>query len=329
LLKDAGEHMTETGPFATVALYGVGGIGIRHLQGLARLGSQVSVVGIDTNTERVAIAAAEWASTRTVGRFTSEPADATEAQGAILATPARGRLDLVRQVLATGRLHWLILEKVVFQSASDFALAEADLQRAGTTAFVNCPRRLWPIYRVLQKYIVNRKLEEITIVGRDWGLACNGIHFLDLFQLLSGEQSPAIESTDLHSIIPAKRAGYHEVLGRVVFRARSGARIALSASPDGPEQLRVGVRLDDALLTIDEGAGTIVDSEGLNIVEPLGRAPYQSELTGDVVSRLIRCGTCDLASLSESGAAHEVYLAALGDFFTRQGIDVSGGVPIT
>lgn len=56
------------------------------------------------------------------------------------------------------------------------------LKKSDTKCWVNHPRRMYPFYQELRQKL---KKANFSISGGDWGLACNGLHFLDLISYLS------------------------------------------------------------------------------------------------------------------------------------------------
>ena len=48
-------------------------------------------------------------------------------------------------------------------------------------------RRQMKFYRKLKKQFSNKNIKKIKIIGGNWGLACNSIHFMDLIEFLSDD----------------------------------------------------------------------------------------------------------------------------------------------
>ncbi|NJM62856.1 MAG: alpha/beta hydrolase [Oscillatoriales cyanobacterium RU_3_3] len=64
------------------------------------------------------------------------------------------------------------------------------LAAAGVKTWVNCPRRMQPAYHKLRQDLHGHSPITMRVVGGGWGLACNGIHFLDLAAFLFGREYP-------------------------------------------------------------------------------------------------------------------------------------------
>lgn len=310
----------------TIALYGLGNIGFRHLQGLAPLASEVAILGVDPSSESRDRAQAAW---RGHGRFLApDAAPADPVDLAILATSAEYRLDLMRIVLARHRPQHLILEKVVFQSPDAFDVAGRLLRDAGAQAWVNCPRRQWPLHRQLRARLPKDTPFHITVSGRDWGLACNGVHFVDLLQFYSGVSVVTVAEGEFYGLLPSKRPGFYEVHGRVGFTSGVGL-LTLSSLSAEPERAVVHLSGDGWRWRVDEMTGQVVDEETGVLLLDVGRPPYQGELTADAALPLLRRLPCPLATFEEGRQAHVPFLEALTPVFVAAGRDITRGLPIT
>ncbi|HYE42389.1 MAG TPA: Gfo/Idh/MocA family oxidoreductase [Caulobacteraceae bacterium] len=312
-----------------VLLVGLGNIGFRHLQGMAAIASRVALTAVDPSGEARQRAADEW--TKAGGadaRFLSDLSGIDAAEVAIVATSAAGRLELMRQVVDGARPSRLVLEKVVFQDVDHFEQARDLARAAGVKVWVNCPRRLWPAYGALAEALKGEAFT-LRVRGRNIGLACNGVHFIDLLQFLAGYPDVSVESAAIDDVVPAKREGYFECFGALALVTPSGARLEIEVRPDSPEKTEVEIlRPGGELIAVDDAAGVVANLGG-EARRDFGRSPYQSELTGDVVLDLFERNDCDLATLEDSEAAHRAFLGALKPAFDARGVDTSGGLPIT
>lgn len=314
----------------TVYLVGLGNIGFRHLQGLIGIAQNSRVIGVDPMEEARQRASTEWL--RAVGTELETQADldkvSPDCSVAILATCAANRLELLKKLVENASPQFIILEKVAFPKLSDFEAANTAALQAKADVFVNCPRRLWRIYNELMHLELGDAPDfALTVRWRHLGLACNGVHFVDLLQYLTGAQLVQLASVKLDRIVPAKRAGYFEVSGTVGFHSQTGGALTIDVSDAAPESMEITLRANGLEYRIDEAAGTVETPDGTQLIQA-GRMPYQSELTGDLVKSLLK-GRSKLASLHESQAAHAPLFEALTPLFAQAGIETSSGLPIT
>jgi predicted dehydrogenase len=318
-------------PIRDVALIGLGAIGFRHLQGLATAELPLRVIGIDPAKEPRNRAADEWVRTPH-GNFsvvTSLRELPASIDVLIVATSARGRLRILNEVLRSRRIGKVILEKVAFTSREEFAYALRICAKAGTEAFVNCPRRLWPLYQELKQFVAARGGSfALHYAWQQLGLACNGVHFIDLLQYLSASRAISPLHADLRDVVPSKRPGYLEVTGSLEFGAPSGHSVNLRAGGDAPHQMQARLASDGEHFLLDELLGRLVSPDGTEILA-VGPPPFQSALTGKVVDALLQGHELALPCLEESYQAHQALFNALIPRFKASGIDLSHGLPIT
>lgn len=311
-----------------VAIVGLGNIGARHLQGLSSIASIIDLVGIEPNTKSREAAEVEWHRLSGRGKFQPNVSAFKSAEIVIIATAARTRLELFRQAIALSPRH-IVLEKVVFQREEDFDSALLESMSRNVLVYVNCPRRVWPIYKYIKGLVQEEGFVGVGVRGRNIGLACNSVHYIDLFQFIAGECNIDAISDDMGEIVESKRSGYYECFGRMEFVTPSGCKLLVSVTPDDAENTTIEIETSRRKISIDEAAGIVTDSGSGEIIVNVGRPPYQSELSGDVISSLIRGQDCGLATLRESSMAHAPFLKILRRHFERAGMDLSDGVPIT
>lgn len=303
-----------------VVLIGAGNIGARHLQSLAAYDNPAHVTVIEPN------ATAQESCRRLYGEVQEEGApDVTYyehldnlpsvADVCILATPASGRIELLREVLSRMQCAKFIIEKVVFQAIDDFKQAEVLLNQHNAKAWVNCPRRQWPIFKKIKASVAEAEKIECTIAGEKFAMACNAIHLLDVFQYLSGCTQIEVDGSEISEpFADDKRVGSLEFTGTLKATTPRGDIFRLTtASTDKPVKLDMTVRAgsvewlfrqyDKTVEFADAGSGPQRHQYTVDI-------PYQSQLTADVVRDVMSKGVCDLASIEESSIAHIQMLEA-------------------
>ncbi|WP_210643494.1 Gfo/Idh/MocA family oxidoreductase [Pseudomonas sp. Tri1] len=252
----------------------------------------------------------------------------------VIATNANCRLDVIKQVLAKSHVRYLLLEKVLFQSTDQLDQAVDLIERVGTATYVNCPRRMFPIYRELREHLKDAKRVVLTVEGDDWGLACNAIHFIDLWAFLTGCADYEVDVSALDStILDSKREGYKEVTGILSGHAAGHSFCLTSRALDTVDKEPLKVRIETERLVIDilesKGICRIVDLASHSEQEQSFSIPYQSQLTHLVADSLLQHGHCELTPFKESVALHKPLLKALLTFFNEYDDVVRDHCPIT
>lgn len=300
-------------PTHNILLIGAGQLGSRHLQGLTLIDIPVSIQVVDPNEASLQTARERFsempANPRIIGvNFTTSLDESTgPIDLAIIATSSDIRAHVLTDLLNRRNVRYVILEKFLFQMESEYHAIASLLQQKNVSAFVNCPRRCYPFYeKLLGSYSHNGPVT-FKVTGSNWGLACNSIHFLDLFAGLTGNSSLWIDGSSLdETIIASKRSGYVEFTGTIQGKNSRGDKFEISCSRDSDQPLTVSVITPGQSIEVMESAGKAVIWEGTdrNKREEVYSAPFQSQLTGAIAGELLVRGTCRLTTYQESMALH-------------------------
>jgi hypothetical protein len=244
---------------------------------------------------------------------------------AVVATTARVRPQVVREIASYSSVRYWILEKVLAQSEAglDEMVAQVGLE---AKAWVNTPRRMLSWHQQIKSKLSHNGPLSLEVYGGSWGLACNAVHYLDMFAWWTGETLEEVDTLQLDSRwVEAKRPGNWEIFGTLHARFSGGSVATLSAQEG---EVFYKFELEDGARTwlIDEAAGTATRSDGLALP---GRLPFQSEVSGALVESILVSGTCELPTLSQSLAIHRPFIASLLSHW-RATVDAqANAIPIT
>lgn len=300
-----------------LAIIGAGQLGSRHLQGLAKLALPCEIYVVDPQPASLDVARARFAEMPPNGavahvHYLDSVAGLPDALDyVIIATTANVRLAVLEALLARSSVRYLLLEKVLFQRPADFARAEALLAAHGVTAWVNCPRRIFPLYQEVQQFFGADPLLSLSVVGGNWGLACNSIHFIDLFAMLSGATPTALSAEGLDpGYVQSKRKDFIELSG--TLRGRFGrTSFEVTSVADSQARIMLTMRGESRACLIDEAGGTGFFFDGAAWSQRQFRLPFLSEQATALATDILQRGHCDLPGYALSQACHLPLLAAL------------------
>ncbi|ARU59551.1 oxidoreductase-like [Oleiphilus messinensis] len=305
-----------------IAIIGAGELGSRHLQSFATFREPLRIQVVDPNAGALVKARERFddvqngTSTHLSATFLEELDDLErEIDLAIIATTANVRLTVLQKLVALKQVRFLILEKVAFQSQAECESALNLIKGAGIEAWVNCPRRLYPVYNELKKRFENEKISSIKVTGINWGMACNSVHFLDLFAYLSSSTDYKIDTGMLENRIKeSKRSGFLEVLGCITGAFENGVEFELECiESDAPPRVQIHINSINFNITVNEALGelTITDLRNRETKTNKFSLPYQSSLSASVASDILSSGRCALPSIEDAVSIHIPYLNAL------------------
>ena len=300
-------------------LIGAGNIGSRHLQGLRLVQSVLDITVVDPSDEALGRAQELFkkvdADHEFEGKlyFTNEIPANQSFVIAIVATSSGVRRAITEQLLNTNEIKYLVLEKFLFQTLEDYSAIANLLEERQVTAFVNCPRRLFPFYRELRNELqLEKGPVEFHFSGTNWGLACNSVHRLDLFAFLTSDTELEIDVSGLEqTIVSSKRKGYVEFHGRIECNTRVGDKMIVTSFSEGSAPNLQIINTPSRRYIISEKQRFMFTADAQNNWEWLRQdfeMPFQSQLTNVFVEELLSEMKCSLTPYAESSLYHTALL---------------------
>lgn len=306
----------------SLAIIGAGQLGSRHLQALARLPLPCQINVVDPSTKSLQIARQ---------RFDDMPANTAigEVQYhstidalprmldyVIVATTADVRLRVIETLLKHSSVTSMLLEKVLFQRADEYALARQLLETNRVRTWVNCVNRVFPIYAEIREFFATDSLRYFQVRGGDWGLGCNSIHYLDILGMLTNALPELISTSDLdRTLAPSKRKNYQEFTGILRGKYSGGIEFEIASLAASSDRLQLMFRSESRACVFDEisGAAAFFKTEDEGAWECKNfKIPYLSETGTTIATQILSQQTCALPTFEQSTAYHLPLIRALG-----------------
>lgn len=304
-------------------IVGAGQLGSRHLQGALASAESLDITVVDPSQESLNNAEeraqqVEWGNDNSQISYSTTLPDSKMFEVCIIATAAQVRADVTKALLSTNRLRHIIFEKVLFQKLEDYPEIQTLLQEHQVQGWVNCPRRIFRSYQELKSYVDLTQPVSMTVRGSAWGMACNSVHFIDLFSYLVDSAELQVTNVALDAeLIESKRAGFYEVTGAIEYAI--GANVL---------RIECGQELTLSLeVTIDNGLSRHVVNEvrhswlfshdGTNTQHnhtPL----FQSQLTGGNITDLLTTNQCQLTPFTQSCALHIPFIEVVLEHLSKR-----------
>jgi len=237
----------------------------------------------------------------------------------------------------------MILEKVAFQSVNDFQVVMKSLSENNTRAWVNCTRRMFPLYKMIKRELCSEEKLLFHFESGNWGLASNSIHVIDLFAFLTEETKIILDISGLdRDVYNSGRDGFIEFGGILNVRTEKGSQMTLfdHKGTEGQFVIQIATRSRRYIIFefyesrgmsrhLESKAIFFDDETGWKWNEKSFRIPYQSELTHFAVQQILDSGTCDLISITESFPLHRSMLEAFNEHLEEVDGTVYNRCPIT
>jgi hypothetical protein len=306
----------------TIAIVGSGQLGSRHLQALSK--SDYNIFVVDSSEESLAIAKSRFDEVNSgfngnINYQTQISELPEQIDVCIVATSSKVRARVIESLLENSRVTYLVLEKVLFTTLPEYDTIGTLLEATGTKAWVNCPRRLYPVYNRIREELQGERIQ-MQLTGNNWGLGCNGIHILDLFAFLTRNSNIKLSSEHLDPIIhESKRPGYIEFTGTLLGSTNKGDTVSITSNQ--------AESLSPMLFTITSpNIHYVIQQSNVMDISTARAAnnwkwekseealPFQSVLTGNLVKDLLKTGSCGLTAYAESVELHKAFLKSLMAF---------------
>ena len=296
-----------------VAIIGAGQLGSRHMQGLKLASSPLSITVMDSNEESLKVAEERYDAVLPIGEKNINYVNSIdklppELDLVIIATGSKPRAAIVHSLLNHSTVKYLVLEKVLFPSLADYNNVGRLLKDKGIRCWVNCPRRMFGMYKQIKETIDSTKPVYMTNAGEDWGLCCNAIHMIDIFLYLTEETSYTVETKFLNDDIEdSKRGGYIEMTGTMKVTTPKGNELTLISEKEFKGEKNYMIENNHNMYVISEGDG----KWSMNGNSYKYSIPYQSQLTGILADELLITGGCSLTPFVMSVSYHKPFIEAL------------------
>lgn len=295
-----------------VAIIGAGQLGSRHLQGLKGAASPLAISVMDSSKDSLQISKERYEAIPSVGEKSIEYVTSIqelpkELDLVIIATGSKPRATIIKSLLDYASVKYLVLEKVLFPTLNEYKEIETLLKTKQVRCWVNCPRRMFGMYKQIKETIDTTKPIYMTNADEDWGLCCNAIHMIDLFMYLTEEISYSVETKFLNKEIEdSKRGGYIEMTGTLKILTPKGNELTLISEHNYTGEKKFLIENGDDLYGVSEGEGFCLHNNKFDYA-----MPYQSQLTGVLADEILKTGGCSLTPYQTSVLYHKPFIEAM------------------
>jgi len=216
-----------------VVIIGAGQLGSRHLQGIAQSEIAIDIEIVEPFETSRKIAEERYYeienrnNINSINFYSSINELSDNLDLVIVATGANVRFKVVSELLEKKNVENLVLEKVLFQQIDEYEKTDKLLAETNTKCWVNHPRRMFPVYSKLKELLDGSTQISYNFQGGNWGLGCNGLHFIDHLAFLVNSTNIEINNSQLdNKIYESWRAGFVEFNGLLSGKIDSNAQSA-------------------------------------------------------------------------------------------------------
>jgi hypothetical protein len=267
---------------------GFGGMGCRHTQSLLGISPELNIYIVEPNEtifkENEARIGAKPGQLKHV---TSIDAIDIQIDFAIIATSAFPRYEIMKKLLNKGISKFLV-EKVVFQSATQFKEIISLLEKNDAQAYCNFVNRYFANYQDIKSRIKDSSIVNMTVSGGDFGLGCNSLHYVDLFEYLTGKMSKLDSYNLIKNDVEHKRGNqYKEVTGQLGWSTASGDTLSVLSDKNREGGVELTITFDGEVNVINQQTRKHFQSIDGSIENKSFELKYTSSLTKTIYEDIL------------------------------------------
>jgi hypothetical protein len=223
--------------------------------------------------------------------------------------------------LDTGNKRFLI-EKMVAQSRESYRHLVNEFKRHSGKGWVNTVRRCFSAYHEIKKMLAGNNAVSLSVDGGNWGLGSNAIHFVDLFEYLSGSPCQELEGKYLdNGICPSHRSPkLCEFSGTIIGTSDNNGVLKITFAKSHMAPVVLTIAGQNCRFIVDEGkekAWAAKKSENWEWREFPFHMVFTSQLTASIAKGIFSKDTCDLPTLEESQNPHSLVFKVLNSHIQK------------
>jgi predicted dehydrogenase len=303
-----GEKVVKT---KKIAIIGFGAMGCRHAQSLINNPQTASweIFAVETSEDNFKLGLQKIGADETrIQRVESIIKLPDGVDMVIVATSSGPRFNIMNQLLDKG-IRFYLLEKIVFQSLAQFDHIIQRMKQLEVVAYCNFVNRYFDNYNHIRKQIqANPGIPvEMTVTGGEFGLGCNAIHYIDLFEYLTSSTGKVtIEYNLLEELESGNKRGteYKEFNGSLAAQNDKKQKLRITSFKAFETGIVINIRLGDHILhQLNENMSTAVEYNENGIRNHVFNLLPTSKLTA-IICQDIFNGTCRLSTVQETRHTH-------------------------
>lgn len=170
----------------------------------------------------------------------------------IVSTTCNKRYELIKDLIKITNFQNLIIEKPLTQSPAELQRLNKVLNKK-KNVWVNTDRRCLDIYKFIKSKIKNSKKISMEVVGNSWGICCNSLHFVDLFNFLTNKSLDKIEEKSKLKWFPSKRKGFYDLdHGEIKLKFEKHDLFLKSKKKASQKNINIIIKYEDKIFLIKE-----------------------------------------------------------------------------
>ena len=312
-----------------VLIVGCGQLGSRHLQAAASLDCVDEIHVLDPYPQALELGQSRLKEISDLNLhikfFWSTKLSAAAASGdlCIMATQAKGRVQVIKDIVEKLKYKNFLTEKLVAQSVFEYEDLMKFSKKNRLSIWVNCKSRAYGVHQYIKKHLNPKEPIVFNAVGGNNGLANNGIHEADLFVFHDGtDEIKSLEARIDRKVHVTKRGGdVLDLTGTLNGYSKKGSQLTITFLPSETSPDLITIFSPTARFIIDHFKKFFYESYAKEDWQwrqvPVSENWAVSQMTRSFARDILLKGRCELPTLEECFPAHKFILQQLQPHFNR------------
>ena len=200
-----------------ILLVGCGGIGFRHLQSLVLLKNYCNIDILEKKNINKSILDLIDSVKNLEIQYLNNISSLKENYDLIIfATTSRVTYKILKDIIKNTSTKKILFEKITFSEPNHYPLVLNLLKKKNIKAWVNCSNRYREYVHFIKKNLKkNEKFFLLCEANNDYFVS-NIVHFFDMFNFLSDQNTGNIISSKFENLYKSKRSTYYDCEGFVI-----------------------------------------------------------------------------------------------------------------
>lgn len=305
-------------------IVGFGGMGCRHAQSLINSYNDSLIYIYEPNDDiyKQNLNLIGQSLNKNIKRLSNLNEIKSKVDFCVIATSSGPRFEILKELL-NYEIPYFLVEKVVFQSNNQFQ--EIQKLVGDKKIYVNFVNRYFRNYIDIKEDINNQPFT-MDIIGDDFGLGCNALHYFDLFKYF-GANKISLDKFSLRENINGNKRGsnYKEVLGQISIKTNDGSSLNISSETTRKVGVEIIIKSSKKTHIINEALSNHIEF-GINDIKtsPL-LIQYTSVLTSEIYNNILD-SKCLLPTLNNTKDIHSLLFESINKSLNLKTEDIC---PIT
>ena len=288
-----------------ILVVGFGMMGCRHVQALLQNKEKFKVHVLEPSAENVETNTARIGAKPEDCNWYSNLGEVPPVDLAIVATSSAPRFNIVKTLIESG-CKFFLLEKIVFQSIDQFREIMELMAVKNVKAYCNFVNRYFGAYNDIKKELSAAEPCDVLVYGNAFGMGCNAIHYIDIFQYLTSNNDLNIDSSSVSKFDIENRRGsqYNEFTGTLKLNNNKGDKISIIADPNFLGGVSINIKQGNKEYLLSEQSQKYYSiGEGSNEKKDFTIIPT-SRLSDKITLEILE-ENCRLTNLEETFQSHQ------------------------